>query len=280
MWAHHVQRASDAQTAEDFELRYAKARGKVHLSRGLWSRYLRGETIPQSAVTRSDRSLIKRLDDEFSGTGDIFVHPIWTLLDFQHLLGPDQLLENYLHLDEQVWQKFVDCSEQTDDYKPPRLGPFWSVSLESSRRKYRLSHLSGFDGIAACLIECRMGYLSQVEERFITSMLASKKHFKQLSETEPFQSRRAQAALLAMEGYCVAYLERVSIAASNNGSTYALFRSKIWEWQDMWRDRCLAHFARLTPGSLVTFKIWLRTAVATNPDSPGPVKRDSLSWLK
>lgn len=280
VWAHHVMHASGERAAEAFELRYANARGKIHLSRGLWSRYLRGETLPQSAVARSDRSLVKRLDAEYPGTGEIFVHPVWRLLDFQELLGPDQLLLEYIHLGEAIWLQFVNFIEQPGISKPPLPGAFWSMHLKSVERKQRLSQLSGLDGLAACLIEGRMGFLSQAEERFVTSMLSARKYFNQLTNTEPFSYRRAQTVLLVMEAYCIAYLERVCIAASNNGDSYTLLKSKQLGWRHDWGERCQAHTAKLSSSSFQTFKSWLMTAAATDPNRPCRPGRGILVWMK
>lgn len=260
--------ASGAISAEEFELRYTKATGKVRMSRGLWSRYLRGETLPQSAASRRSRSLIERLDFEYPGTGDIFFHPIWKLLDFTQLLGPEQLLKKYCLLDEEIWLQFVTCIEQVRPEAPAIPATFWSLNQSPAVRRMRLSQLSGLDGVTACLIESRMGHLSQVEDRFVTSLLIAGRHFQLLSTHTPFQSPRMQSALLAMEGHCVAYVEEITVAVRSSGDAHTLLRSKAREWQEKWIKRSKAHMATLSPSSLRAFRVWLKSAVASSPNKP------------
>lgn len=257
--------ASGALSAEEFELRYTRATGKVRMSRGLWSRYLRGETLPQSGVSRGRRSLIERLDLEYPGTGDIFFHPVWKLLDFRQLLSPEQLLKKYCLLDEETWLQFVACIEQLRPEAPAIPATFWSLNQSPAVRRMRLSQLSGLDGVTACLIEGRMGHLSQVEDRFVTSLLIAGRHFQVLSKHAPFQSTRMQSALLAMEGHCIGYVEGLTVAAQPCGPAHTQLRSKAREWQENWIKRCKAHMTTLSPSSLRAFRVWLKSAVSNNP---------------
>lgn len=257
--------ASGATSAEEFELRYAKTTGKIHMSRGLWSRYMRGETLPQSAASRRSRTLIERFDLEYPGTADIFFHPIWKLLDFKQLLGPEQLRKEYCLLEEDVWLQFVACIEQLQPRAPAIAATFWPLEQSNAVRKMRLSNLSGLDGITACLIESRMGHLSQVEDRFVTSMLIAGRHFQTLPAYAPFQSPRMQSALLAMEGHCTGYVEGLTVAVQPCGPAHTDLRSKAREWQGNWSMRCRAHMKTLSPSSLRVFQAWLKSSVSNNP---------------
>lgn len=268
--------ASGALSAEEFELRYTRATGKVRMSRGLWSRYLRGETLPQSGVSRGRRSLIERLDLEYPGTGDIFFHPVWKLLDFRQLLSPEQLLKKYCLLDEEIWLQFVACIEQLRPEAPAIPATFWSLNQSPAVRKMRLSQLSGLDGVTACLIEGRMGHLSQVEDRFVTSLLIAGRHFQVLSKHAPFQSTRMRSALLAMEGHCIAYVDGMTVAASSCGEAHTLLRSKAREWQINWIKRSQAHMATLSPSSLRAFRVWLKSALASSLNKPSAVQWEVL----
>lgn len=241
-------------SAEEFELRYTKTRGKIHMSRGLWSRYLRGETLPQSATTRRGRTLIERLDAEYPGTAEIFFHPIWRLLDFNQLLGPEQLLQQYCLLNEEIWLQFVTCVEQSHPGAPPIPATFWPMDQSNAARRVRLSKLSGLDGITACIIESRMGHLSQVEERFVTSMLIAWRHFQALRLRAPFRSARMHSALLAMEGHCIGCVEKLTIAVQPCGEKHTELRSLARKWQEHWIQRCKGHMKTLSPSSLRVFR--------------------------
>lgn len=257
--------ASGATSAEEFELRHSKATGKIYMSRGLWSRYMRGETLPQSAASRRNRTLIERFDLEYPGTADIFFHPIWRLLDFKQLLGPEQLLAEYRLLEEDIWLQFVACIDRLKPGAPAVPVTFWPLDQSNAVRKMRLSKLSGLDGIAACLIESRLGHLSQVEDRFVTSMLIAGQHFKALRLHVPFQSLRMRSALLAMEGHCIGYVEGLTIATDACGPIHTELRSKARQWQEHWIGRCMDHMKQLSPSSLRVFRVWLKSSVSNNP---------------
>lgn len=259
--------ASGVTSAEEFELRYTKARGKIHMSRGLWSRYLRGETLPQSATTSRGRTLIERLDTEYPGTAEIFFHPIWKLLDFTQLLGPEQLLQQYRLLSEEIWLQFVACAEQFHPSEPPIPATFWPADQSNGARRVRLSKLSGLDGITACIIESRMGHLSQVEERFVISMLIAWRHFQALRLRAPFRTPRMYSALLAMEGHCIGYVEKLTIAVQPCGEKHTELRSLARKWQVHWIQRCKGHMKTLSPSSLRVFREWLKASVAANQSS-------------
>jgi hypothetical protein len=253
--------ASGALTAEEFELRYAKPTGKIHLSGGLWSRYLRGETLPQGATTHIHNSLVNRLDTPYPGTKDIFLHPVWELLDFDQLLGPDQLLEKYRCLDEEIWTQFVDCQVKGNPNEPSVPLAFWPLVQSEAARKARLQRLSGLDGIAACFIEARMGYLAQTEDRFVHSLLVAGRHFQRLAKLEPFLSPRMQSALLAMEAHGIAFVNKKMIDVPPGSEVHRQFRSSARSWSSDWIAKSKRHLKKLSPSSNRTLRDWLKTVL-------------------
>lgn len=250
--------ASGAQTAEEFELRFAKPTGKICLSRGLWSRYLRGETVPQGALTQRGRTLIDRMDDQYPGSRDIFLHPVWELLDFEQILGPDQLRAKYLCLEETLWPQFVACNETIKPNAPSQPLIFWPSPQTEAVRKMRLRQLRGLDGLAACLIEARMGYLAQTEERFVNSLVIAGQHFQALSKEVVFTCRRMESALLVMESYGVAFVTQKTIDAPSGDEARSALRSIAKGWHRNWMQRYEAHLRTLSSSSKNTFQSWLR----------------------
>lgn len=252
--------ASGVRTAEEFEICYSKASGEISLSRGLWSRYLRGEVIPQGARASNQRSLIDRMDDEHQGSADIFVHPLWDLLDFDLLLGPDQLKRLYLWFDENIWRRFVACGHSLQANSPPVFLTFWQIQRSETERRSCLGRLDGLDGLAACLIEARLGYMGQDEDRFVGSFSVAAAHFKKLGATDVFSSTRMRSSLLLMEGLCVAYVTRKTVDAPTSDEAHSLQRSKARHWQSSWLDRYKSHMKQLSPSSEATFRRWAKLA--------------------
>jgi hypothetical protein len=265
VWSHHVFEASGATSVEEFELGYTNTIGKIYISRGLWARYMRGETLPQGAVSGRSRTIIERLDLQYPGTADIFFHPVWDLLDFNRLLGPEQLLEKYLSLEEDIWLQFVACIDSINPYQPATPATFWPLNVHKAARKMRLAGLSGLDGIAACLIESRLGHLAQDEERFVTSMLVAASILQTLRSCEPFQSTRMRSALLLMEGVCIGYVDKLTVVVPPYGPVHRDLRSKARAWQSNWINRCEAHKKTLSSGALRIFRILLKASVLGMP---------------
>lgn len=256
--------ASGALTAEEFELRYAKPTGKIRLSRGLWSRYLRGETLPQGAATGGGRSLVDRLDKQYPDTRDVFFHPVWDLLDFENLLGPAQLREKYLCLHEDIWSQFVACQEKPNPNAPSTPLTFWPLIQSESVRKMRLARLRGLDGLTACLIEARMGYLSQTEQRFVYSLAAAGQQLRKLSTELAFSSTRMQSALLVMEALCVAFVAKKTIDAPPSNEAHSALRSiaRCWQWN--WMDKYEAHLKTRSTSSKKSLQNWMKLALGEN----------------
>lgn len=248
--------ASGMRTAEEFELQYSKPVGKIRLSRGLWSRYMRGETMPQGALTESGRSLVDRMDAQYPGTRAIFFHSLWELLDFDLVFGPDQLKDMYVGLKSYVWKQFVAVTPKMKPLMREQPHTFWPVLQSEAARKARLGRLNGLEGLTASLIEARMGYLAQNETKFVNSFAVAAKHFQEISETLPFSTTRMRSALLLMEAHCVAYVTLKTIEAPDNDDAHISIRSIAKEWRLHWRRRCSDHSRQLSRSSHEVFQKW------------------------
>ena len=253
--------ASGLMTAEEFESRFAKSTGKIRLSKGLWSRYLRGEVIPQGARTGNQRSLIERLGEEYPGTAEIFHHPLWDLLDFSQLMGPEELKLRHVMLGETIWRQFVACGHHSGCEAGPEESRFWRIPRSEKERIFRLNRLTNLDGPAACLVDARMGYLAQDEELFVSSLLAAESQFSKLGKTGVFVHKRMQSALLLIEGLCVGYGNRMVVTAPFSDEAHSQRRSKTRRWIVNWIDRCEGHIKTLSKNSETVFRRWVKQSV-------------------
>lgn len=202
--------------------------------------------------------MVDRLDRQYPGTRDIFLHPVWKLLDFEDLLGPEQLRKKYLCLEEDIWTQFVACQEKANPNEPSAPLTFWPLVQTEAVRKMRLGRLSGLEGLTACLIEARMGYLSQTEERFVNGLVSAGQHFQKLSTEFVFSNKRMESALLVMEAHCVAFVMKKTIAAPPSNEAHSALRSIARRWQLNSIERCEAHLKSLAPSSNKSLKNWLK----------------------
>jgi hypothetical protein len=260
--------ASGLSTAEEFEIRFSKASGRIRLSSGLWSRYLRGEVIPQGAITKRARSLIERLDAEYLGTADIYRHPVWELLNFERLLGPEELKRIYLRLDKSIWKRFVVCGHDLLGSTAPELSMFWRFQRGEGGRTYWLKRIDGMDGLAACLIEARMGYLGQNEEVFFNSLKLGLEQCEKLRSLHAFASKRMQTILLLMEGICIGYLDRLVIQSPFSDDGHGDRRRASKNLLESWIKRHGKHKTTLSASSKAIFDRWTKeTLVQKTPSS-------------
>lgn len=247
--------ASKLDTIESLERRLASSPVRLRLSKGLWPRYMRGEVMPQGAKTPSRSSLIARVDTLYPGTGAIFYSPLWDLMDFDRLLGPKELVRMYLQLDEWIWTKFV-AHKNTHDLARIALAPYWHRPLSVSTRTVLLERLHGMDGLSACMIEARMGYLRQDIRGFFDCLRAGSSVMKQLASTTPFAYKRMRSALLLLEGLWLLYMGANVMSPPHYLDTPEFDYSKALEWAREWSGKADHHARTLDTSSLKVFKTW------------------------
>lgn len=268
-WSMHVQARSGLKTAEEFEHHLNRTSKRTVLTKGQWSRHLRGDVSPQGAKVGATNSLVDRIEPFYPCTRRTFVHSVWRLLEFEILLGPRQLQDIYLGMDKDVWECFhFDESFCAEGTRPEDLW-FWRPFTPDQALKVKiLRDIDGFDGVAACLIEARMSYLAQDALEFVLFMKYAIHGLRNCPSTMPFlKGTKGRSILLTMEGLCVLHTvqllthipqipketlddQREGGPTEKSPKTYAALLYNAWA------DRCLDHFKELSPKALKTFQIW------------------------
>lgn len=257
VWSHHVMAAFGSTQAEQFEKLISKSSRTIHLSSGLWSRYLRGDVMPQGSLERHRASLVVRLDRMCHGTAEIFYHPVWELLDFHRLLGPKQLLTLYMAMNETVWTPFVYGG--WDERGPPDIGaaPFWKVKRSAADLQRICSQIPGFDGLAACLIEARMGYLAQDERRFAGAIFVASSRLAKMTEAPEFQFRKLLSVLLVLERMCLRLAEQLFVFTRDLTRSEDELSRMGQSLYHGWAQRTRAHSHSLTGPAGASFAKWV-----------------------
>lgn len=267
-WSMHVQDRSELDTSEEFEQFLSRRSKRVVLTKGQWSRHLRGDVSPQGSKVGATNSLVDRIEPLFPGTRRTFHHPVWQLLDFEVLLGPKQLQDIYLAMDSDVWQYFhfdeSVCAEGTQ----PQDFWFWrALTSDQELRIDILKGIKGFDGVAVGLIEARMSYLAQDPIEFVFFMKYAINRLRNCPSTMLFLAgTKGRSILLTMEGLCVLHTVQLlthepqlpneksnTYTEDNTAKSPTLHASLMYT---SWADRCLDHFKKLSPKALKTFQMW------------------------
>ncbi|WP_155831826.1 hypothetical protein [Hylemonella gracilis] len=256
VWSHHVMVASGAVQADQFERLISKSHPKLRFSSGLWPRYLRGDVMPQGAQEQAKSSLILRLDRIYPGTAEIFYHPIWELMDFDRLLGPQRLRELYLSMAPSIWSPFVDSSSDGD---LARLHadeePFWKVHHKAEELDRLWSRVTGLDGVAVCLIEARMSYLGQTGMRFVHAMLGARTRLLSFGKDAGFQFPKQQSILVLLEAMCLRLIECLVVDRSGLAKNNDIARA-IRHWQASAERRMNSHLESLPRPDRLALQMW------------------------
>ena len=266
MWAHHVMALSGAKTVKVFEDRFLIG-SKLGLSKGLWSRYLRGEVTPQAALDTRSTSLIHRLEAVFPGAHGTFFHPIWELMDFDILLGPDDIKKIYQGMGEHICDEFFYSEDTQADLPEFDYIKFWHRPLEVMSAQDAELYFYDFvslDGIALCIAEARMAHLRQNDLMFCYWMELAGVNLRSWRHPHLPNRVRMRSALLVMEGILINY----ALQMTKYGEGIHLNRTermkKIFTWNDFWLSRCKEHIRKLSPSLLKQFLVW------NNPDIDVP----------
>lgn len=245
----------DTTQAGQFEKLISKSRRGIHLSSGLWPRYLRGDVMPLGSLEKRKENLVSRLENLCPGTSKVFHHAAWELLDFQRLLGPARLRTLYVTMDKKVWTRFVSNTRGENGVPADDPTPFWKVDRSVADLQRSWSQAPGFDGIAVCLIEARMGYLAQDEVKFTNAILGAASRLARLAKTPGFQLQRQQSALLLLEFSCLHLAEHFIVHPSNTDLQLSLM---VQNRRDECNSRTQAHLGLLTKPARSLFLKWAK----------------------
>jgi hypothetical protein len=183
------------------------------------------------------------MDMEYPGTAAIFYHPLWVLIDFRKLLGPDELRNLFIVMGTDVYENFVEYKDRLGRDSQPEESRFWRGF---DRPTSFLSSLTGLDGPAAGLIEARMGFLGQVEEDFVGYMIFSKVSLVSLASTPPFASKAMHSALLVLEYLCLKHAYQLVMITPRIHEKQNEQAKKVMLWTKEWKSREEGHRRRLS----------------------------------
>lgn len=260
-WSHFVLAGSGLSQACDLEDYLAKKHRSLRLSRGLWSRYMRGETLPQGSLTARKRTLVHRVDDVVRGSAGVFFHPLWDLLDFGRSIPPEHLRSAYLQLDERIWHVIVRHSSDAEMDEDELDADFWYRQKSARIQVRTLDQRIGLDGLAGCMIEARMAYFCQNAVTYVAAHLAGCRILKQLPEQPEFSAKRMRSVLLLIETGWQANLESAFENLHEISDEERQARSAARDSREDWETRIKKHRRTLSKTALAVFRRWLGEAV-------------------
>lgn len=250
--------ASGTEIAQEFETALAAMPGHLRLSSGLWGRYLRGEVLPQGSVGRDGPSLVVRIDRALPGTASTFYHPVWELLDFRRLIGPDELRDLYLSMGEEVWRGMVDLRTGGEQGLQQEVFHFWRNRRLLEKQSLKIRSMATLDGVAAALIEARMAYFAQDRSNFLDAMMDVSIQLTAASESELFQTLRMKSALLIVKGIWLQEMGRFLIDPPALQDSEKYVRGLLVKEMDEWHRKCDALLKALPRHMATQFRVWRR----------------------
>lgn len=250
--------ASGAMTTQEFEAALAAMPGHLRLSGGLWGRYLRGEVLPQGSVGRAGLSLVARIDRALPGTASTFYHPVWELLDFRKLIGPDELRDLYLSMGEEVWGGMVDLQTGGEPGLQKEVFHFWRDRELSEEQALKIRSMSTLDGVAAALIEARMAYFAQDRGDYLDAMMEVSIQLSTASKSELFQTLRMKSALFIVTGIWLQEMGRFLIDPPALKDYEKYLRRLLVKAMDEWHRKCEALLELLPRHMATQFRAWRR----------------------
>lgn len=245
--------ASKAQNVQELEA-LLRRQHRIQLASGLWSRYMRGEVVPQGALTNSPNSLVHRVGKVLPETLFAFQTPLWGLLVWETSVNPTELKSIYLSLDDNIHVHFVARVEEQGQRVPTKLGRFWHLKKTNEGRRTALKECADYwTYLVVCLLEARMAYAAQNIEAFVDCQLQACEVLSGFQQAPQFQTKRLKGVLLLMEAMCLdALLTNAEIPPPVNPS-HQKARDSSYLAIKRWADRCLSHIHKLPPSSQKAF---------------------------
>jgi hypothetical protein len=255
VWSHWVMDTSGSTLIQELESRLQQRSRKVRLSKGLWARYMRGEVLPQGARAEDSTTLIDRIEAIYPGTSRIFHSPIWELMDFDKVLGPHELKDMYLRLGKETWTRFVS-NHWFASTAVVAASRYWKIRHSGEELISHLQTLTGLEGLSACLIEARLGYLRQEESLFMGCMLAGRQLITALAHSAQFATPKMQSALFLIEGLWIAHVRQQVIAPPHVREVESQVSNLARAWERDWAEMSRNHCDTLPKASRATFEKW------------------------
>lgn len=254
-WSHYVLGLSGSIQVNEFEQKLKPHSRKVRLSSGLWARYMRGEVLPQGTQHGKRSALPERLDAVYPGGAKVFHSPLWELLDFNTVLGPQELKAMYLRLDKSVWTKFVSHPKSANP-EEVSASRYWTMRHDGKTLLENISKLPPFDALCVSLIEARMNYLRQEEAWFMACMFEARTVLHALTKHRDFLTFRMQVVLLTLEGLLVGHIREHLLAAPMFRESRRQVREYAMEFERRWAQESLSYCDQLPRSHQAVFKQW------------------------
>ncbi len=255
--------ASGSTLVQELEESLKSRSRKLQLSNGLWSRYMRGEVIPQGARGTVGATLIERIEAIYPGTATFFHSPLWELMEFDRVLGPQELKDIFLRLGEETWTRFVDNykSASTAAVAESR---YWLTRTSGEELLRNLSELKGFDGLSSCLIMARLGYLRQEEALFIACLHEARELLDTIRRSAAFAAPRMQSAILLIEGLWLAHAKQHVVTAPKVREDVHKLSDYAVRWEKGWERAADSHRETLPKTSRAAFEKWREECLSSS----------------
>lgn len=226
---------------------------RLTLASGLWSRYMRGEVVPQGALTASPTSLVARIAKVFPETNEAFYTPLWDLLAWTSELDLNKLKSIYLALDENVHVHFVARVDHGGERTAAKSGQFWHLKKTVASRRAVISGFGRWESLVVCLLEARMSYAAQSIDAFVDCQLMASQILVDLGKEPQLQAKRLQGVMLLMEALCLDALLINAVNPPSTNQNQSKERERSRTRINDWRQRCGLHVASLSMNSRLAF---------------------------
>lgn len=253
LWAHSVLLASGFKEVQELEALFDKT-PRLKLAKGLWSRYMRGEVLPQgSLVFDGPDTLVDRVGTLFPRTLGVFNAPFWELLVWTPVTDLESFKAFYLTLSDEVNIQFVARDDLDGERAPTKYDQFWYRQRSIDARRRLVATLGDWDKLLLCLLEAKMSYFAQNVDSFTDSQMMACKVIEHLQKAPELQAKRVQGVLLTMEALCLDTLV-INIAAHAPMSDVQYHaRVRLQDMLKRWNLKCHEHAKGLSSKSRLAF---------------------------
>ncbi len=245
--------AAKATRADQIESLISKAPNPIHLSSGLWARYMRGDTTPSGSLERYKTNLVLRIDKAYPGTGDIFYHPVWELMDFRRVLTPFEIRTLVLRISPSSLPLLKPLTSNLKGSGAERGNPFWKSSVNPNVLHKLCSGMLAMDAVAVALAELRMAHLAQQPVQFSNGVFISSLQLERLAKEQLVHFPRQKSVCLLLEYWCL-HLAQVILVEAHAAD--AKMKSRLEMCRNDWKKRAQAHERDLSTGLQSVFKDW------------------------
>jgi len=251
--------------AKAFEENLAK-KHKILIGKGLWARYLRGDVLPQGALSGAKASLPHRLNSIYPGTARLFFDDVWSLLEWQRTLDLNSLRKMYLNLGDDVAVHFVSKVSSKRERVYTMEATFWHLNKTIEERKRVLRLFTLWNRLVVDLLEARMAYAAQRPEVFVFCQLDASVALRDLQRHAADRKSPLVGLLLMMEGICLDVLLVHVMEQKSDNPKMDQLRHKARDTIKDWSWKCVIYLKSLAPKSRLDMVERFRTETLCGSD--------------